>query len=686
MNLLMLLLSALTIKNLIVIHEFSTISKCAYYENLLDYSLHFSDLSDLLEIKPACLQEFRNFSTINFYGKNNLIIKGENLSMLNSTMSINYFYFDGLDIKSMLANSLSNYLVTILITRFRFYKDKMLLDKCDDLNDYNVSRTIDSVQYLEISYCLYPVYSCPFVFTNFFIKKIFFYFIADSFFNKNYPSFLKTNITQNINSTILHLEYERVFQIKFDATILNNLVYLNTKSIKISGIPASIEHDTFTYLPSLKRIDLILYNIRIILHQTSFLNSIKTFHSSLSLQGGIAIDADNVLFIGIALYELSINYKFPYEDICFFRDYPNNNLAYTIIEVNEDECNCTIMWLILNKPILKKYLNFTSIGEYQTFFDYESDLVPENCAENFDQLIIICNFSSIFKNCLSNEGTNDIFYHNFYTVKYDSTRIKRKFEFIEEYFLTPIFGTIGLIFSLLSIQTHNNKKMKTKLKKDFFKYAKFNSYFNALFCSISLLKISLYCIEYTSKYCPNFLPNLTVQNIYIYIFLYLLPVTKFCCFFTELGISYSRLKQMKTIQTFTDIQNGSKKYITYLIIIVILSLSINSIRLFEFEASIEPQDFTFPADKWIGQLKYTTALSSMIFKYASIIYFILPIILFAIPIFVIDLKLLMNIKNSNKNRMKNISINKDMKKEDMKIVDACKRKEKMFIEWSYLIL
>lgn len=179
------------------------------------------------------------------------------------------------------------------------------------------------------------------------------------------------------------------------------------------------------------------------------------------------------------------------------------------------------------------------------------------------------------------------------------------------------------------------------------------------------------CIFFGSIYCPEYIINVYVQYIDIWVFKYFSQVFKFCCIITEISISYSRVvKILNQKNKFTNFFNKISLKI-YVCLLVLSGMAFYSIRFSQYyiNTNLSNGYFTFyNSDPFGFPEEYGRMILS--FFYNSIVS-----ILSVIVIFLIDFYLLKRVKQQNKEKLKMINVNLGTKKSIQKTINDCNKRE-----------
>ena len=192
-----------------------------------------------------------------------------------------------------------------------------------------------------------------------------------------------------------------------------------------------------------------------------------------------------------------------------------------------------------------------------------------------------CNFVKMANNCnpyfLNQTEINSDILSN-----YDIGYILSVFEFLTQIILSPLFCILGVICGILSIVTLRNKNKSKELSENVFIYSQIYFTFNIIYCFIALLKLINKCIKINGIYCPYYIRNENIKYMDIYLFKYWASSIKLCSSITELSIAISRLKSSLISHNKLLKLGSNASFRTYILINIIFSLALSSIKRLEF--------------------------------------------------------------------------------------------------------
>ena len=228
----------------------------------------------------------------------------------------------------------------------------------------------------------FPEPLCPLLFRHAKIAHLYITNPRNSFeFLLNKP---KTH-AESINSSVKYLTIRNASFEKFDGFhTLNSHVFHEIRTLHLDHVTIDyIDENTFCKFNSLTKLELKLDN------WPSFLtdNQMKWAHSlnhnikkadftnkkSMDLRKKILMELDG---------RGKINYTFPLEDICLFKDFPFERLVFPYVKFDGNNCSCTLYWL----------LQYREFYEASSEFGFSSSSICTQ-SNNF------CDFSTLFKQC-----------------------------------------------------------------------------------------------------------------------------------------------------------------------------------------------------------------------------------------------------------------------------------------------
>ena len=204
----------------------------------------------------------------------------------------------------------------------------------------------------------------------------------------------------NLEKLTLSLAFERVSLKIVDKHVFKKLIL-----IVIHGVIESIDEDMFIHFKKLRLIYINSNNFRSLFHQKGGIKWINAINDDMNVN----LTSANLkpYFDRIVTLEFHDQaqlfkqiYMYPNEDICLFKEFPNQQLVYPAIMLEEKfECTCTLLWLT------RFYKSYIHVPKY--FFEPISfkglTTVEEYCSKlnNLTTIFRACNFTKMLENCES---------------------------------------------------------------------------------------------------------------------------------------------------------------------------------------------------------------------------------------------------------------------------------------------
>ena len=234
-----------------------------------------------------------------------------------------------------------------------------------------------------------------------------FYEITNSLIFRNTFQFVDINKTthekifeinaKSLESLTLSITFETMSH-----KIVDKHVFKNIKKMFVHGTIEGIDEDMFQSFKKLRLLFISSNNFNSFFHQTGtkWINSINN-DINVSATGGKLKPYINRI-VTLEFHDKSELFKqiyaYPNEDICLFKEFPNDQLVYPVIMIEDKfECTCTLAWLT------RYYMSYITIDKYMyrplSFANMST--VEEFCAKenNLTKIYRACNFTSMFENC-----------------------------------------------------------------------------------------------------------------------------------------------------------------------------------------------------------------------------------------------------------------------------------------------
>ena len=527
---------------------------CTYY-------LKFIQINDFVSHTEVNLQNFDSFENIklecfvkyltpiekiNFIPKNQLSLDNSLNISLNQNFFFEIIYFSFAYVKNfeicldvfdiLIENNLNfNLLFVFSKLEFKINPDYKKLDSfC------SVFKKINSLKFLNS--CKFSLSTNPFIFHNSNIDSLSINGLVDCFVKKNFLEFSQNQI--NIKSNIKSLELG-FYRGTFTNKLLDRIVFKNIQSIVISGRLDYIDNDIFNYFEKLKEINLKnFFNLKIGLKFLSSLNSNLNLSSNLS---------DHLQNFTIKL-NFIMNYFYPEEDFCYFKNFPQNKLILIESRSLVSICSCLIFWL------------FDSY-----YYGYGRKIIEQNniCwnLREADR----CDYESMKAKC---DRTSD--FKNIYKTSQDYYFEAQQFYFYI-LILTPFFSLFGITSNILNIIVSRRLiKLNRNSKYSIFKLIKLNSFINLFYCFIVLFHLINICISINGIYCPEISRSLIMQYYEIFIVDFFGGILKTISNFLNFFISFERYNFLKNNATLLSKMEKRFRNILIILLILIFCLLINS--------------------------------------------------------------------------------------------------------------
>lgn len=591
----------------------------------------------------------------------------------NFYIYLNNFNGINLNIKQFLTFKPGLVIPTSLVIDYsvlRFYLYNRIISGSRCCDTYTNSLTL--FYYLSEVYFFYNTKyyedTCAYYFQNNQIKKIVFNEMSNTFIRSNFLTFYDCHSNHtNFSSTIKYAEIT-VFYLKIDTSIFEKQLFRNLNSLTIGGILNEIDGSIFETLNKLRYVKFAL------LKMSKFLSSnpdwMEYINSDLYFEYRNYTELFKILekfknrmfyiFLNLADFDdQNTIYNFPNEDLCFFKKFPHNRLVYPAIANSEnyqENCSCTLIWLIRDVNMFNTYFNYSQIVEYyfmldmgDSRFDSHSSF-PYLCKDKtWLEYQLLCNFSVRFNNCMVE---NVIILHN--DTFYDVRNRLYLFEYVSSIFIIPILSVFSILFNVLSIVLIRNKAMKKEFTANLFIFIQINCVFSILLSMVMILSLINNCIIEVGIYCSIIRIYLPVQYFDKIILKYVGSAIKFCCNISYISVSYSRLVNIINSKNCIILHLNKIKYSYYLIIVVISSLIVSSIKIIQFHVNYDLSGNTetklfmsFPTDYYLSEHSAYEFDENKIFNTFYIAYISFNGIFLVIMMTVFDIALLIKVKYKN---------------------------------------
>ena len=250
---------------------------------------------------------------------------------------------------------------------------------------------------------------CTFVFMKSTFTDISFYEISNSFIYKNQLEFLSINESDhfdlpNLVSLSLFVSYEHI-----TSRLVNTNMFKHLRTIYLIGYFYDIQADLFVDFKRLKVAHIEADNLGVFFshgiewmsHLNSDLNQSLSQKTTTKDQKPVKLSARSIylIFYDNQNYErnhlVKLDYSYPEEDFCLFRDFPHSQLVYPIIDtLHLKACTCTLSWLVKYAEMYQKYDT--------EMFEYIHDFYRINDTLFCQDILSKCNFSEKLDQCYKN--------------------------------------------------------------------------------------------------------------------------------------------------------------------------------------------------------------------------------------------------------------------------------------------
>ena len=661
--------------------------KCYNYkewsERNLENSTCYSNDSivDGLEIKS---EDFSNL-------KNNLNKFGENINFRNlSTILMYKVNKFSVNKSTMLLNSFSYlYIISSIFTFYNENDAEINLDECDFKN-FNKFIIFKSIYYLVLEMNVqFNQKMCPLMFLNSDVFSLQLVKLTDSFIQQNKFQFLNlnhTNINFNLSSTISRVVMA-IFDYKLDNELLNKEVFKNIRYAKFKGTISNIDKDTFSSMKSMKKLVFFLANLREFFHSgTEWFNSLTTnLNVSLSDSNLNFYEEElmKVYFLWDAVTSLDI-YDYPNEDFCLIYKFPIERLIVPILNQGTHSellknCSCSIIWLLRYSKTFEKFVDkffyyqnqydglvYRNTYSYYAEFDNASSIFMWNIFDITNLCLIDdaetefmkCDFSKRLADC---ENATKKSYQ---TKDYDNMfKLNEKFltaKFIISIIFFPVISFLSFIANFLCAAVI----IRENFKDPIYKYLKFNSIFNSMYCFLMTFRLIVECFGLSSIFCSNVYYLEFTQYFKIIFILYFGNVLKLLSNITFLSITISRYIMVSNEMTKFKFLNSisSKKY---LFSITAFSLIVNLNIFFHYQINDDNPYHLYPF--YVNKVNKNFVsddhrmTSNLLFNVYNFLQNFLVYGCFLIPNFIFDIYLYLFLKKTEKNKNNLLNLKKNKK-------------------------
>ena len=558
-------------------------------------------------------------------GEKTILEKSFNVTNMLKYLSKYYWFFDVYFIKlngfeinlsdSIVETTGIKYL-TCYECLMNFFSNGKLIKSCEDLSRSNSTimsifqmklYDFENLWYFALENNEFPTDICPLVFENANISYLHVTELVDSFYKKNILRF--TNDTFNhLNSTIIHLQLNKVENINLDLKILNPYVFKKLEVIYVFGSLKSIDKSIFIELEDLYEIRLDSAYFRKLVHGNGvdWINEMNKEYEQVDLRNitEISESKDIIKYINIYCFEnlkeIPLFEVFPDEDFCIYKDFPFDRLVILaqycetskIIElINTEEFTCTYLWLVQYSEFYHdyyKYLFNTTTDD----FDYlntkkiiQSKSFIERSKCNFKHRLDLCN------------KTNYKIGNIWSTIDYYYLNKKLQIAFKIALYLISLFGILFNLLTVIIIAIKTNSDLFKGFKQ--YSYLCANSVFCLMILVINILSWTTECFYPFEVFCPE-IRKLVFFQFFKIIFKECLTATfRFMMNFTYVAFALNRIAIIKKDQNKFLIFISEVSIYKYIGVNLAISFGLSVIKYFKYEVNYEYPFMNYPiSNEW----------------------------------------------------------------------------------------
>ena len=510
---------------------------------------------------------------------------------------------------------------------------------------------------------------CPLVLSDSHIMVFQLIGLVDSFYKRNVLSFSNHSYPYMV-SRIKGLELDKVENINLNKQLLHPNVFYNLESIYIHGSINRIDEDIFEDLYWLKIISFKTNYFRKIMHSNGikWIRAINS-HVNVNVSNDTEILRHDSLVKHINMdcfyysQEERLSSVFPDEDFCLYVDFPFNQLVL-LIQICDDQAyyiittnySCTFLWLI---QFYTTYYTFYFNKYNIEVLVYEIDFPNRNYMDNLNRILqdwefhtsmAKCNFTLMKSRC-EKSG---------YPVRniwglYDYSILNKKLEIA--------FRISSYLFSFLGIFTNISVVviLLHKENKDIFKgfkhydYLCYNSIFSMLILVIQLLSWLTECFYPYEAFCSEIRKLVAIQLFKMIFKECFITAFRFMWNFTYVAFALNRISLIgkdhgKLVKFMAEV--GMK---TYLAICLLLSCGFSAVKYFKYEINYGQSESSYPiSNEHDLSSIHRTHISNDGVIIANSIFDILNYLVFEVIIFIIDIYLLVRLRQTLAEKMKKL--------------------------------
>lgn len=611
-----------------------------------------------IKLDKECIRSFKHSGLIIYYRMSwptrltdsfdplNFIQLQEQLNFLIANILFrNINGFDIINSYNLIGNNNSSKYVDQIVwnfqfidSRLEFFANNKLIKSCEEyLKSKQISlfQTIKNIARLAMHTVRFKTPVCPLVFNNSIIDRFEISNLVETFFHKNVIKFL--NLDVKISSSIYSLSLRNSKNIHIDSSLLHEHIFSYIHRIHLYGEIRSIQVDLFSNFKYLTSIYIQINNF-MKLTRTQGINWIRSINKkeNTNLARFITIMPK---YLGVAVlndFDSNSNDDFTDADFCLFVRFPFDQLVF-MIEIREFTTNlisCTRIWLHQHDQMIES--RFPDIYGY--FLPSLSDRL-ERCG--FDQKLAYCNKTN-FKHVKINHNSNRL----------RNSMLEWEFVCL---ILKPLIATVGFVLNILVVLTVTNEKNKKSLKANSYKFMKLKSLCNLAILFIQIFSLINVCQSNTDIFCSSIRKFMIVQYFEIIFIEFACNYLRFVSNLYHIAFVVNRLSLIGTEHNKFTIYMTKLKVKNFSIFAFFIGIFVTIAKGFRLRANTYFPQWEYPF-VYVGQEdqhKYALQLVITIF---SILCDLLNGLGFFIFSIIIDLQLLIKIKQVTKSKQEKIGM------------------------------
>ena len=492
---------------------------------------------------------------------------------------------------------IKNYQIQFFESKFVFYLNRKIItnETCNVENFNGKTNNYFGSFYIVYfdDFTLYDTKICPYVFHNSKIADLVLKNIANSLIFRNKLEFsaldtFKVDIS-SINTNFVRLSLVVCFM-RIDSNLISKHVFKNIRFLNLIGILYDIQPDLFKNFKQLKYItiqsdanikDFFNSGLEWVNHLNPKVNINLSSESEIQMTstGAVIVEFNQMLTL------FKIDYEYPDEDFCLFKDFPFRQLVLPkFIFLKNPICTCTLVWLIQYYALYVKYVRSLGIPSFNTkASNLDLNITLDDCLKNLSLLVKSCEFETRISLCPQNSEHKTSFRASFPGQRYLYFDFKWV-EYIFEVYLKTIFCFFGLFSNILTLLIIKNKRKKRLFQNVMYKHIEFYSAFNIGLCLIHVISLINICIFPKTSFCSSIHKSIFSQNIKIYLKFFVGNALKICANFSYTIFSLSRYFLYSSSETNRFFQKLKKLNIkVFYLILTISALIFSLFKVFEFK-------------------------------------------------------------------------------------------------------